>query len=104
MNRLPVHVPRSVQEQILEQVLFIAEDSIDNALAWEQRLLSALNALGDMHGHAIDEGASERLGQTLRKVVFERTYLIHYRVDDAAGTVVVVNFRHGARLPTPHEP
>jgi plasmid stabilization system protein ParE len=79
-----------------------ALDSIDNALAWEQRLLAALNALGDLHVNSIDQMASERVGKPVRKAVFERTYLIHYHVGRAQ--VDVVNIRHGARLPRGDEP
>jgi len=50
-------------------------------------------------GHAVDEDASGRAGEMIRKIVFEKTYLIHYRVIDAAAAVEIVNFRHGARLP-----
>ena len=102
MNRLPIIIPPAVREQIRETVLYIARDSADNALAWEGRLRAELGMLADIHGHAVDESASERLGRTLRKVVFERTYLIHYHVSDAG--VYVVNLRHGARLPRAGEP
>jgi len=104
MKRLKVVIPPSVQEQIRDQLLYIAEDSIDNALAWEDRLRASINGIGNMHGHAIDEAASARLGETIRKCVFEKTYLIHYRVNTAAGTVEIVNFRHGSRLPRTAEP
>lgn len=104
MNRLPVIVPAEVKEQIRAQILYIAQDSVDNALAWEDRVRAALSALGDAHGHAVDEDASGRVGQQLRKVVFEGTYLIHYRINDRPHAVQVVSFRHGARLPRRDEP
>ncbi len=56
------------------------------------------------HNYAIDEDASARLSQPIRKIVFEKTYLIHFMVDDAAAIIRIVNFRHGARLPRPDEP
>jgi plasmid stabilization system protein ParE len=99
VKRLTVNVSQEVEQQIREQVFYIANDSLDNALAWEGRLLSALDHLGEVHGHSVDEDASRRLGGTVRKMVFEKTYLIHYEVNDAAGVVEIVNFRHGARLP-----
>jgi plasmid stabilization system protein ParE len=77
---------------------------VDNALAWEERVRAALDALGDAHGHAIDQDASRRVGQQLRKKVFERTYLIHYRINPKPPAVEVVGFRHGARLPSRGEP
>jgi plasmid stabilization system protein ParE len=104
MKRLAVVIAPVVGEQITAQVLRIAEDSIDNALAWEGRLRTAILAIGDAPGHAIDEAASDRLGVVIRKVVFEGTYLIHYVVDQPAGVVRIVNFRHGARLPRVGEP
>lgn len=63
MSRLPVIVPAEVKEQIRAQVLYIAEDSLDNAVAWEDRVRATLSALGDAHGHAVDEDASRRVGQ-----------------------------------------
>lgn len=104
MKRYRVILPPTVKQQITAQVLYIAQDSVDHALAWEARLRVAIEAIGDMPGHAEDEDASARLGYTVRKYVFERTYLIHYRVDEAEGVVRIVNFRHGARLPGRNEP
>jgi plasmid stabilization system protein ParE len=103
VKRLPVIIPPDVKQQIREQMLYIAQDSIDNALRWEDRLLTAINAIGDMPGHAVDDDASGRLGQNLRKLVFEGTYLIHYRVKEAT-SAEIVNFRHGSRLPRIGEP
>jgi plasmid stabilization system protein ParE len=100
-----VIIPPVVQGQIRAQVLYIATDSIDAALAWEDRLHAAINAIGELPGsHAIDEDASARIGVTVHKMVFERTYLIHYLVNQDAAAVEIVNFRHGARLPRKEEP
>jgi plasmid stabilization system protein ParE len=104
MKRLRVIIPPTVQDQITEQVLYIASDSIDNALAWEQNLRKAIEKIGETHGHAVDEAASNRLGFQVHKVVFDRTYLIHYCIDDVAHVVKIVNFRHGSRLPRRGEP
>lgn len=104
MKRLKVTVTNKVFEQIDEQVLFIAQHSVDNAIAWERRLLAELKGLADCHGHAIDEVALDRLGRPFRKLVFERNYLIHYVADEASGRVDVVGLRHGARQPRPDEP
>jgi plasmid stabilization system protein ParE len=103
VKRRPVYISSFVEDEILRQVLYIAEDSIDNALAWEDRLRAAMKGLGDFQGHAIDDELSNELGYPVHKLVFEGTYLIHYRVDDAAGEVRVVRFRHGARLPRGNE-
>ena len=79
MRRLKVQITESTLAKIREQVHFIAEDSIENALVWKDRLLAAIEGLGDFHGHAIDEEACARI-------------------------VEVVNFRHGARQPRVGEP
>lgn len=104
MRRLSVRVPPHVRDQITSQVLHIAEDSIDNALAWESRLRAMIGAIGEFQGHAIDDEASRRASLAVRKVVFEGTYLLHYHVDESTAVVVIVNFRHGARLPRRGEP
>ena len=104
MRRWSVIVAPSVWEKITAQVFYIADDSIDNALAWEARLKDAIFKLGDLPSFALDEAASERLGYAVHKLVFEGTYLIHYVLDDKAGVVRVIGFRHGARLPTRGEP
>jgi hypothetical protein len=41
VKRLRVHVVPFVEDEILRQVLYIAQGSIDNALAWENRLRAA---------------------------------------------------------------
>lgn len=104
MKRLAVVLAPSVQDQITAQMLHIAADSVDNALAWEDCLSLAIDQLGDVPGHAVDEDASERLGYEVRKLVFEGTYVIHFRVDESMGVIRVLNFRHGARLPSQGEP
>lgn len=104
MKQLTVILSTEVREQIDAQVLFIAEDSIDNALKWERRLHKAIEEMRDAPGHAVDEGASDQLGVVVRKLVFERTYLIHYTVDRSVGQIRLIIFRHGARLPRRGEP
>jgi plasmid stabilization system protein ParE len=104
VRRYRVIISPTVQQQITARVLYIAKDSVDNALAWEDRRRSAVEAIGDMPGHAVDEDANDRLGYAVRKYVFERTYLVHYRVDETDGVVRIVNFRHGARLSGRDEP
>ena len=104
MKRYRIAISPDVQRQILDQVNYIAEHSIDNALAWEARLRETLHRIAESPGYAIDEAASRRLNCTLRKAVFEKTYLIHFRVDEAAEVVEFINLRHGARLPRTGEP
>lgn len=104
MRRRTVVVANRVRRQISDQVLYIAADSIDNALAWEARLDAAIQLLRDVTGYAVDEDASDRLGYQVHKLVFENTYVFHYVLEDADNVVRVVNFRHGARLPGIGEP
>jgi plasmid stabilization system protein ParE len=94
----PVIIPPFVQQQIEEQVEYIAADSIENALAWEERLRGAIKRIGELpRRYAIDGEMSARYGTLVHKVVFERTYLVFYCIDKNARSVHVLNFRHGAR-------
>ena len=104
MKAYTVVTPPEVKRQITGIVLLIADDSIDDAIAGEERLTAALDALADVHGHAVDEVASVRTGLRLRKATFEKTHLIHYRVDGATATLFVVNVRDGRREPQRGEP
>lgn len=104
MKSFQVRIPRRVQDQITKQVIYIAEDSIERALAWEARLLAAIKKLSHMPGFAVDEEASERLGYVVHKLIFEGTYIVHFEIDRRARIVELVNFRHGARRPRQSEP
>lgn len=104
MRRFKVILSPTVQKQITEQVMLFAQDSIDNALAWEQRLRDAIMSLSDGRGHTRDPEASRRVGFSVRRLVFDRTYLVHHVVDSKQGVIRVVNFRHGARMPRKGEP
>jgi plasmid stabilization system protein ParE len=75
VKRLAVILAPDVRAEINEQVLYIAADSVDNALAWEDRLMKAIHDLQDFYGYAMDEEASSQLGHPVRKLVFEGTYL-----------------------------
>jgi plasmid stabilization system protein ParE len=104
VKRFQVVVPDFVWDQITEQVLYIAQESIDHALAWEVRLKAAILKLAELDGHTHAEEASDRLGCDVRKYVFEGTYLIHYELNEPSGRIEVTGFRHGARLPRRGEP
>ena len=104
MKQYAVEVPPSVLDIIDELTLRIALDSVANAVAWEGRLREAMRRTGDMpHGYPVDEDVTADLKHEVRKVVFERTYLIFYRVHDDRETVEILNVRHGARLRKPGE-
>jgi plasmid stabilization system protein ParE len=104
MTRRTVNLPADVQATIDAQALYIAQDSPDRALAWQQRVDVAVRGLGDFAGFAVDQAASDRIGYPVHKLVFERAYLIFYRIDEAANAVFVLHFRHGATRPGPGEP
>src|SRR5262249_22601396 len=99
-----VKITQLAEEQIRGQVIYIAQDSIDNALRWEDRLRQAIHEIGAMPGHAIDEDASARVGEPVRKFVFERTYLIHYTVNVDEAIVELIIFPPGTHLPRFDEP
>lgn len=101
---LAVSISPDAVDQIREQVAFIARDSPANATAWDRRLRQAIREQGDRPFHAADHDAAARVGFDVFKLLFERTYYVHYTVDVAASLLVVINFRHGARLPRPGEP
>ena len=102
MTLYHIVISLDVAAQIREQVLFIAQHSIDNALAWEDWLSREIQAIRQMPaGHPVDEAATHRLGATVRKVVFERTFLIFYTIDEVNRRIEIVHLRHGARLPQP---
>lgn len=98
MKRFPVIIPPLVQQQIEEHVRYIAADSIENALGWENRVRLAIQSIGDLpRRYAVDREVSERYGTLVRKVVFERTFLIFYGIDKPSRSVHILKFRHGAR-------
>lgn len=105
MKSYRVILSPTVQDQIWEQVKFIAVDSIDHALNWEDRLRREVLNLGTMpRRYPVNQAASERSGEPVRKMVFERTYLLFYRINLESRSVEILNFRHGARLPRANEP
>lgn len=97
MKRYRVVIPKHVLDQVYAQVLYIAQDSIDNALAWEARVMGAIDRLGENPGFARDDELSRRRGEEIRRYPFEQTYLITFVVDEARQTVTIYEFRHGAR-------
>jgi plasmid stabilization system protein ParE len=97
-------VAAKVLRQIDEQLLFIANHSITNALAWEVRLRGAMDRIPASTVHSLDHDASTRVGYSVYKLLFERTYYVHYVIDPTESLIEIVSFRHGARMPGPDEP
>lgn len=86
-----------VENQILDQAMYIAEDSLDRALQWEESLRERILSLGDLpNAHPISEPESRAFGRDIRKINFG-DYLIFYRVGDVEQTIYVLAFMHGAR-------
>ncbi|MFK7789829.1 MAG: type II toxin-antitoxin system RelE/ParE family toxin [Phycisphaeraceae bacterium] len=87
----------AVESQILDQALFIAEDSIDRAIDWEQALREHILSLGDLpKACPISEPESRAFGRDIRKTNFG-DYLLFYRVDDEHQSVYLLTFMHGAQ-------
>lgn len=97
MKAYEVIIPVQVLSEIMDQVVLIAFDSPINAYEWEQRLMSAIRQIGEHPGYAKDEHASSSMGLEVRKMVFERTYLVFFTVDEARQVIQLLHFRHGAR-------
>ena len=47
--------------------------------------------------YGVDEEQTAAHGTEVRRLVFERTYLLFYTIDEAHLRVTVVRFAHGAR-------
>lgn len=87
----------TVENQILDQALYIAEASLDHALHWEQQLRACIKFFGELpQAHPIAEPESRAFGRDIRKVNFG-DYLIFYRVDEADKAIYILAFMHGAR-------
>lgn len=101
---LPVIMPTEAGDQLQEVIEAVrwTENSVTNALAWAVRLRDALDALGDPHGHPVDEYATNHFRHETRWTVFERTCLIHYQVRPAA--VWIIGIRQGPWLPREGKP
>jgi plasmid stabilization system protein ParE len=93
----------TVENQILDEALFISNDSVQRAVAWDARVRTTLRRhLGDApFAYALDERATTRLGREVHRYVFEKTFMVRYTIDDSSDTVTIFDFRHGARQPEP---
>jgi plasmid stabilization system protein ParE len=103
MKRCTVHFTDEAWEPIRAQIRYIAieKHAPDNASRWLVRLLDAINELELMpHRYGVDEGLTGAHGTDVHRMVFERTYLVFYAIDEKRGRVNVVSFRHGAQEST----
>ena len=79
---------------------YIAADrqAPENAARWFNRLLVAVRSLQLMpERNGVDHGQTAAYGAEVRRLVFERTYLLFYTIDHTQRQVTVVRFSHGAR-------
>lgn len=92
-----VLITTKAEDSINDYTLYIAQDSLDRALAWQDRLLVQLREIGDMpRAYPVSEPDTKLAGYEVRKMVFGN-YLAFYRIDDEAKIVYVEAFSHGAR-------
>jgi len=47
--------------------------------------------------YGVDKQQTQLHGTDVYRMVFERTYLVFYTIDETHGRVNVVSFRHGAQ-------
>ena len=99
MTRYTTAWTEEAEASLQAQVHYIAVDqqSPRNAIRWLRRVRAAVASLEVMPTrHGVDDVQTAALGLPVHRLVFERTYLIFYVVDEAAQHVRVVIFRHGA--------
>jgi hypothetical protein len=53
MKQYRVLIAPVVKQQIREQMMYIAQHSVDHALAWEDRLQSAIKELAFFSGYSV---------------------------------------------------
>jgi plasmid stabilization system protein ParE len=101
MTQYTVELTDEAWAAIEAQIRFIAVDrqAPENAARWSRRLLQAIDDLELLpHRYPVNEPQTAEHGVEIRRMVFEKTYLIFYTIDEAQHRVVVVSLRHGARL------
>jgi plasmid stabilization system protein ParE len=100
MKRFAVEITDEAWIEIEAQVRFIAvnRQAPMNAARWSNRLLKAIEDLQWMPRlHTLDEHLTGEHGTNIYRMVFEKSYLVFYTVNEVEGRVTVLSFRHGAR-------
>lgn len=103
MTRYRVLFTDEAWEPIQAQVRYIAIESHapENASRWLVRLLDAIDTLEEMpHRNGLDERQTQIHGADVYRMVFERTYLVFYTIDQECSRVNIVSFRNGAQEST----
>jgi plasmid stabilization system protein ParE len=89
---------RAVEAQV--RYIAIEKQAPENASRWLNRLLAAIETLEQIpRRFKVDPDQTQMHGIDVHRLVFERTYLVFYTVDDARRRVNVVSFRHGRQEP-----
>lgn len=102
--RYRVIITDQALRRIEEQARYIAEEGHAplNAARWLSRVLAAADELETMprrFARALEDG---HRGLEIRDVNIDG-YLLLFTIDDATGTVFVLNARHGRQMPRPEE-
>ncbi len=96
-----VDIPPHVENQILDHALYIANDSIQRAIDWSNRIRQQIEALSDWpKAYGIDPVSYPHDDGPMRKRSLGN-YIVRYRVIDLERLVKVVDFRHAARQADP---
>lgn len=92
-----VVIPPRLLNELLDQAIYIAEDSIDRALTWEAKARETIQDLSEFpEAYPVDDTISQRVGHEVRRRVWGN-YLIFYHFDQVNHLVVIERFRHAAR-------
>ena len=101
MTRYTTGWAEEAEASLQAQFRHIAIDrkSPRNAIRWLRRVRAAVASLEVMPTrYGVDKLQTAALGVEVHRMVFERTYLIYYTVDDVNQRVTAVIFCHGAQL------
>jgi len=92
-------LPSSVENRIFDYALYIAEDSPTEAIRWLDQIISKMQSVCEYpQAQPVAEVESELLNQKVRKVILGQ-YVAFYFLDKQKEQVVMIDFRHGAKLP-----
>ncbi len=99
-----VEITDTTFELIRAQARYIAIDCQAplNASRWLERMWDAIDGLEEMpKRHNLAEEDAFKSYEVRRALVSD--YLVLFTIDEAAGKVWVIGFRHGSRLPRPDD-
>jgi plasmid stabilization system protein ParE len=100
MKQYTVHFTDEAWDPIEAQVRYIAieKQAPESASRWLARLLEEIDTLEQMpQRYGLDEYQTRTHGTDVHRMVFERTYLVFYTIDQERSRVDVISFTHGAQ-------